>query len=61
MKSIFELTILIILNNLFIVLIGLLIHNQMVELKPLQVLTNNKDNDWRRISILKEYLGKRTK
>jgi|TARA_Y100000114_G_C11547742_1_gene225687 hypothetical protein len=45
MKSIFELTVLIILNNLFIVLIGLLIHNQMVELKPLQVLTNNKDND----------------
>ena len=61
MKSIFELTVLIILNNLFIVLIGLLIHNQMVELKPLQVLTNNKDNDWRRISIFEGYLGKRTK
>jgi len=45
MSRILNLAVLIILNNIIIVLIGLLIHNQMVELKPLQVLMKNNDEN----------------
>ena len=45
MSRILNLAVLIILNNIIIVLIGLLIHNQMVELKPLQVFLRNDDEN----------------
>ena len=45
MSRILNLAVLIILNNIIIVLIGLLIHNQMVELKPLQVFLRNYDEN----------------